>query len=72
MLSLFVPVCVVPAWVVPNLLLRGAWNLVLAHARPRLLLFVICAFHVATQVSSLFAPALLCCHHGGVCEVRRR
>ena len=49
MLSLCVPACVVPAWVVPNLLLRGAWNLVFAHACPR---FWLSGLNVATRVSS--------------------
>ena len=31
MLSLCVPACVVPAYVVPDLFLRGAWHLVFVH-----------------------------------------
>ena len=52
MLSLCVPACVVPAYVVPDLFLRGAWHLVFVHECPRLWL----ALHVATRVSSLLAP----------------
>ena len=49
MLSLCVPACVVPAYVVPDLFLRGAWNLVFAHASPR---FWLSGLNVATRVSS--------------------
>ena len=52
MLSLCVPACVVPAYVVPDLFLCGAWNLVFVHECLRLWL----ALHVATRVSSLLAP----------------
>ena len=69
MLSLCVPACVVPAYIVPNLTLRDAPNPVFAHACPR---FWLSGLHVATRVFSLLAPTKFCCHHGGVRKVRRR